>query len=208
MPVLATDAQEVTAPIEVLKAWLSRPETIQRMQAAVSEAITETERHIVNDTPLHVPRQKSERQGGFQPWLDAYGAGLDQWLKEYKIRLAEQIQNEVVNTFSGEFTLVQNKNTIRETVESLVWPQLESLLRQRAVTLLMTYAIRGIVLPWVSRHLGDGLLLGIPEARNEEWHVPLHDRITQKGVAEVVLDRDGEVLSDIGALRTALQLHQ
>ena len=205
---MPTSAPDVLAPIEALTAWLSRPETKRRMQAAVLEAIAETEKHIVSDTSLRVPRQRSERQGGFRPWLDARGAGLNQWLKEYRSRLAERMQDEVLTAFSDEFTPLRNKNTIREAVESLVWPQLEPVLRKRAEDLLLTYAVRGITLPWVSRHLGDGLLLGMPEARDNEWHVPLHDRVTQKRIAEVVLDRDGEILSDVGALRAALQSDQ
>lgn len=209
MPTPAPDVQEVTAPIEALVAWLSRPDTKRRLQAAASEAVADTEQHIVSDTSLRVPRRHEHRQGGFRPWLNAYTAGgFDQWLASYKRQLSDRLQSEVLSAYPEMFARLQNKDMIRETVETLVWPEVEPLLRRRAEDLLLTYAVRGIALPWVSRNLADTLLLGIPEAQNNGWHVPLHDPITRRRVAEVVLDHDGEVLSDVQELRTALQLHQ
>lgn len=207
MPTLAPDVQEVTAPIEALTVWLSRPDTKRQMQTAVSEAVAAVEQHIVNDTSLRVPRQKSERQDGFRPWLDVQSYHFNQWLASYKRRLADRIQSEVLSAFPETFGRLQNKDMVRETVETLIWPEVEPLLRKRAEDLLRAYAVRGIALPWVSRNLADTLLLGRPEAQNNGWRVPLHDPLTRTQVAEIVLDRDGEVLSDVQELRTALQLH-
>lgn len=203
MPTMVPD---VTAPIDALTAWLSRSETKERMQAAVSEAVADTERHVLNDLSLRVPRRKEERAGGFRPWLEAHVARFDLWLDSYKHQLAGRIQSEVLSTFPEVFATVRNRDMIREIIEVSVWPQLEPLLRRRAEDLLLTYAVRGITLSWVSRNLGDNLLLGVPEARNKRWYVPLHDPVTRQQVAEAVLNRDGEVLSDAVALRGALEV--
>lgn len=196
---------DVMAPLDALIAWLARPEIKARMQAATSEAFAAVEQRVVSNHSLRVPRKFSERENGFRPWLEAFFAGgFEQWLNSYKHQLARQVQSEVLSAFPDTFTQLQNKELIRETVETLIWPEIEPLLRERAENLLLTYAIRGLALSWVSRNLGDGLLLGVPEEQNNEWHVPLHNRLTQKWVAEVLLNRDGEMLSDVGALRAAL----
>ncbi len=80
MPTLAPD---VLTPIEALTVWLSQPET---------------EQQIVEDTSLRVPRQKSERENGFRPWLGKQSTHLDPWFVAYKHQLAERIQTEVLIT--------------------------------------------------------------------------------------------------------------
>ena len=90
---------------------------------------------------------------------------------------------------------------MRETVETLIWPELEPLLRDRAEELLLIYAVRGLTLAWVSRTLGDNLLVGVPERRSAGWSVPLHLRSTKAYVASVELNPDGEVLSNAEELR-------
>lgn len=206
MPTLAPDVKEVTAPLEALMAWLSRLDTKRRLQAAVSEALAATEQHIISDTSLRVPRRQEDRQDGFRPWLDAYGTGgFDQWLVSYKHQLSGQLQGEVLSTFPEIFMRLQNKNLVRETVETLIWPEVKPLLKRRAEDLLLTYAVRGIALAWVSRNVSDCLLLGVPEKRDGGWRVPLHQRTTRVRVGEIVLDPDGAVLSDAGALRTEVE---
>ncbi len=209
MPTLAPDVQEVTTPIEALTVWRSLPDTKRRLQIALSEAVATTEQHIVSDTSLRVPRRPESRRGGFRPWLDAYAeGGFDQWLTSYKRQLSDQIQSEVTSAFPEIFTHLQNKDLIRETVESSLWPQIEPHLKRRAEDLLVAYAVRGIALAWVSRNISDGLLLGVPEKHDHGWCIPLHQRTTQTKVAEVVLDSDGEILSDAGTLRAEVEAVQ
>lgn len=198
------DLPDVTAPIQALTAWLAQPTTKKRMQAAVSEAVAEVERYILSNTSLRVPRQRAERRNGFRPWLDAFAShGFEHWLNSYKHQIAQEIQAEVLLAFPEVLAGLRNRELIRETVQTLLWPELEPLLRKRAEELLLTQAIRGIALTWASQNLGDSLLVGLPERRDTGWLVPLHLRNTQAFVAHVELDPDGEVLSGIGALRAA-----
>lgn len=196
---------DVTAPIEALTNWLAQPATKQRMQSAVSDAVAEAEQYVLNNTSLRVPRQRAERQDGFRPWLDAFSAqGFEHWLNSYKRRIAQDIQSEVLSAFPEVFGGLRNRELVRETVETLIWPEMEPLLRSRAEELLLAYAVRGIALAWASRKLGDNLLVGLPERRGTGWQVPLYLHATKAYVASVELDADGEILSDAEALRTVL----
>jgi len=197
------DIPDITAPIQALTTWLALPTTKEQMQAAVSKAIAEVEQYILSNTSLRVPRQRAERRDGFRPWLDAFAAhGFDHWLNSYKHQLAQELQREMLLAFPEVFAGLRNGELIRETVQTLLWPEMEPLLRDRAEELLLTYAVRGIALSWASRHLGDNLLIGVPVKRNPGWWVPLHLRSTQAFVAHIELDLDGEVLSGIEALRS------
>ena len=196
---------DVTAPIEALTAWLAQPTTKQQMQAAVADAVADAEQYVLNNTSLRVPRQPAERQDGFRAWLDVFAAqGFEHWLNSYKRTLAQDIQREVLAAFPEVFGGLRNRELVRETVETLIWPEIEPLLRGRAEELLLAYAVRGIVLAWASRRLGDNLLVGLPERRGTGWQVPLHWHATKAYVASVELDADGEVLSDAEALRAVL----
>lgn len=199
------DLPDVTAPIQALTAWFAQPTTKKRMQTAVSEAVAEVEKYILSNTSLRVPRQRAERRNGFRSWLDAFAAhGFEHWLNSYKHQVALSIQDEMLFAFPELFAGLRNKDLVRETVETLLWPEMEPLLRNRAEELLLTYAVRGIALTWASRNLSDNLLIGLPERRNSEWRVPLHLRHSpQTLVAHIELDPDGEVLSGIGDLRDA-----
>ncbi len=203
MPTMLPD---VAAPIQALRVWLSRPETAARMQAAVSDAIAQVEQHILSDTSLRVPRRREEREYRFRSWLDAYDAkDLRPWLDTYKRQLAQQIQNEVLAAFPSEFARVRNKDLISDIVGTSIWPQVEPQLRQRAEDLLLTYAVRGIALTWVTRNISDGLLLGLPEAREDGWRIPLHDHLGRTREAELVVNQNGDVLTDVEGLRVQLQ---
>lgn len=196
------DLPDVTAPpLQFLIKWLARPETQKRMQTAVSEAVAAVDNYILSSTSRRVPRQPEERENSFRSWLDAFAArGFEHWLNDYKHQLARSIQQEVLLEFS-EFNGLRNRDMIREMVEATLWPEMEPLLQNRAEELLLTYAVRGIALTWVSRHLGDGLLVGLPERQESDWLIPLHTRNTQALVTSVKLDKNGEVLSDKVTLR-------
>ena len=196
---------DVAAPLQALLAWLDKPSTKLQMQDAVSDALAEAEQYVLNNTSLRVPRQREQRQNGFRPWLDAFAAhGFEHWLNSYKHKLAQNIQNEVLSAFPEVFGGLRNQELVRETVETLIWPELEPELRSRAEKLLLTYAVRGLTLAWVSRALGDNLLLGVPEQRGVVWSVPLHLCSTKAYIADVELSADGEILTDAGTLQTAV----
>ena len=196
---------DVTAPLQALTDWLALPATKNRMQAAVSDAVAEVEQYVLSSTSLRVPRQRAERQDGFRAWLDAFAAhGFEHWLNSYKRRIAQDIQREVLAAFPEVFGGLRNRELVRETVETLIWPEIEPLLRSRAEELLLAYAVRGIVLTWASRRLGDNLLVGLPERRGTGWQVPLHWHATKAYVASVELDAEGEILSNAEALRAVL----
>ena len=196
---------DVTAPLQALMDWLDQPTTQERIQNAVSNAIAEADLYVLNNTSLRVPRQRAERQDGFRPWLNAFSAhGFEHWLNSYKRQIAQDIQREVLAAFPEIFGGLRNRELVRETVETLIWPEIEPFLRSRAEELLLTYAIRGIALTWASRYLGDNLLAGLPERSNAGWQVPLHLRSTTARVTDVELDADGEILSEIEALRAVL----
>lgn len=203
---LTLDLPDITAPIEALTVWLAQPMTKKRMQAAVSEAVGGVEQYILGNKSLRVPRQRAERRDGFRPWLDAFAAhGFEHWLNSYKHQLAEEIQREMPLAFPEAFAGLRNGELIRETVQTLLWPEMEPLLRDRAKELLLTYAVRGIALSWASRHSGDNLLVGLPVKKDLGWRVPLHLRQSpQASIAQIELDLDGEVLSGIGELRIAI----
>lgn len=202
---ITSNLPDVTVPIEALTAWLALPTTKERMQAAVSKAVAEVEQYILSNTSLRVPRQRTERRDGFRPWLDTFAAhGFDHWLNSYKHQLAQEIQREMLLAIPEVFAGLRNGELIRETVQTLLWPEMEPLLRDRAEELLLTYAVRGIALSWASRHLGDNLLVGLPVKKNPGWWVPLHLRQSpQAFVAYIELDSNGEILSGVGELRIA-----
>lgn len=189
------DIPDVTAPLQALEVWLAKPATKERLQNAVIEAVAEVEAYILDSTSRRVPRQPEERRDGFRLWLDAFAAhGFEHWLNSYKRQLARKIQTETLSAFP-EFSGLRNREIIRETVETLVWPEIEPLLRSRAEELLLTYAVRGLALTWTSRNLGDNLLVGVPERRRTGWQVPLHLRGNQTYAASLKMNQDGEVLS-------------
>jgi len=196
---------DVTAPIQALTAWLAQPTTKERIQTAVSEALAGAEQYVLSNTSLRVPRHSVERQNGFRPWLDAFAAhGFGHWLNSYKRQLAQDIQSEMLLAFPEDFAGLRNRELIRETVETLLWPEIEPLLRNRAEELLLTYAVRGIALAWTSRNLGDNLLVGIPERHSMGWRVPLHLRSTEVRVTSINMDANGEVLAEIKAMQAAV----
>lgn len=196
------DLPDVTAPLQALKIWLADSATKERLQTAVSDAVAAVDNYILSSTLRRVPRQPEERENGFRPWLDAFAAhGFEHWLNDYKRELAQAIQKETLAAFP-EFYGLRNREIIRETVETLLWPEMEPLLRDRAEELLLAYAVRGIALTWVSRHVGDGLLVGLPKRQGSDWLVPLHARDTDALITFVTLDANGKVLSDQAALRT------
>lgn len=198
------DLPDVTAPIQALTAWLAQPKTKQRMQDAVSEAVAGVEQYILSNTSLRVPRQRAERRDGFRPWLDAFAShGFDHWLNSYKHQLAQDLQGEMLPAFPEVFAGLRNRQLIRETVETLLWPEIEPLLRSRAEELLLTYAIRGIALTWASRNLSDGLLIGVPKRLDTRWLIPLHFSSPQAFIGYIELDADGEVLSGVEEFRVA-----
>lgn len=110
-------------------------------------------------------RVKGYRRGG-QYILSNTSHGFDHWLNSYKHQLAQELQREMLLAFPEVFAGLRNGELIRETVQTLLWPEMEPLLRDRAEELLLTYAVRGIALSWASRHLGDNLLVGVPVKRN------------------------------------------
>lgn len=177
------------------------------MQTVVSEAVAGAEDYVVKNTSLRVPRQQAERQDGFRAWLDAFAAqGFEHWLNSYKHQIAQDIQSEVLAAFPEVFGGLRNRELVRETVETLIWPEIEPLLRSRAEELLLIYAVRGVTLAWASRQLGDHLLVGVPERTSAGWQVPLHLRATKARVAEIELDANGEIMSDLASLRSAVGL--
>ena len=197
---------DVTAPLQALTAWLAQPATKQRMQTAVSDALAEAEQYVLSNTSLRVPRQPAERLDGFRPWLDAFAShGFEHWLNSYKRQIAQDIQREVLTAFPAVFDGLRNRELVRETVETLIWPEMEPLLRSRAEELLLIYAVRGIALAWLSRNLGDNLLTGLPERHGTDWQVPLYIRGTKAHVASIELNADGEILSNVEALRIVLE---
>lgn len=193
---MTLDNPDVTAPLQALGAWLADSATKGRLQIALAEAVVEVEAYIVGSTSRRVPRQPEERRDGFRPWLDAFAAhGFEHWLNDYKRELARTIQKETLSAFP-EFSGLRNREAVRQTVETLLWPEIELLLRSRAEELLLVYAVRGLALTWASRNLGDNLLIGVPERQKTGWRVPLHLRGNQTYAASLKLNKDGEVLSE------------
>lgn len=201
---MTLDIPDVTAPLQALETWLAEPATKERLQTAVAGAIADVEAYILSSTSRRVPRQPEERRDGFRPWLNTFAAhGFEHWLNSYKHQLARRIQTETLSAFP-EFSGLRNREMIRETVETLVWPEIEPLLRDRAEELLLVYAVRGLALTWASRNLGDNLLIGVPERQETGWLVPLHLRGSQAYAASLKLNRDGEVLSEAEKLLTKI----
>ena len=198
------DIPDVTTPLQFLINWLARPETKKRMQTAVSEAVAAVDNYILSNTSRRVPRQPEERKDGFRVWLDAFAShGFEHWLNDYKHQLAGSIQQEVLLSFP-EFKSLRNRDTIREMVETTLWAEMEPLLRNRAEELLLTYALRGLALTWVGRNLGDNLLVGMPERQGSDWLVPLHARGTEVLITSILLDKNGEVLSEAEKVRESM----
>lgn len=203
MPTLST-YPDVTAPIQLVLDWLALPTTKERIQAAVSEGVAEADRYVLSNLG-RIPRQREERRDGFRLWLDAFAAhGFDHLLNSYKRQIAQDIQREMLLAFPEVLSGLQNRELIRETIETLIWPEMEPILRDRAEELLLTYVIRAIALAWASRYLGDNLLAGLPERQRTGWIVPLYLRSTKARVAQVDLDADGEILSEVVTLQSVI----
>jgi hypothetical protein len=183
-----------TAPEErrqVLDEWLNEPETKRRLKACVDAAID----RLTDEPALRVPRSLEERENRF-----------DRWLSSWKARLGPVIQEQ----FGRQFPEIHRKlppEYMTQVVSTWVWPEIERF--------LLSYAIWGLSRSWVSRHLGDAVILCEPERTNTGWNVPIQLR-QPKGtvpiqlhrpegnVGVVVLDRDGAIDEEQTTSREAL----
>ncbi len=166
---------------EVLQQWLIEPETQKRLNLCIQQAIE----NLKADTSLRVPRTQEERSRAFA-----------EWLRSCHRNLGPGIQEQFRKQFPGIAQRLTDPNTIKNIVEDKVWPDVEAVLR--------SYAVRGLASDWVRNHLGDAVLVGMPDSRDGVWNVPLAVTGVGERLGYVVLDKDGNVLVPLTSSRETL----
>jgi len=130
--------------MEVLHQWLEEPETQEKLHFCIQQAIE----RVKADTSLRIPRTKEERQGAFSAWLSSY-----------RLKLGPELQEQFRQQFPGVTQRFKDPNTIKSIVENKIWPDVEAV--------LCSYAVRGLASDWVRSHMGDAVLVGKPDFRDD-----------------------------------------
>jgi hypothetical protein len=159
--------------------WLDEPKTkvgLQRCADALAYAFD-------HEMSVRVPRSAELRAGQF--------AG---WFAQMRQKLAPKLSEAFNHEFPGIGARLGPK-TLEDILTENVWPL--------AQDHFLTYAIEGIVTPWVRSHLGDALQVGQPARSGNRWNVPLSlSRSSPIGL--VVLDLDGNVIESESDTREKL----
>ena len=166
---------------KILQQWLTEPETQRGLNLCIQQAIE----NLKANTSLRVPRTREERSRAFSTWLSSCR-------RDFGPAIQEQFRVQ----FPGIAQKLRDPDTIKNIIEDKVWPSIETELR--------SYAVRGLASDWVRRHLGDAVLVGVPDVQDGIWKVPL--AVTNSGdrLGCVVLDKDGDVLTPLTTSREAL----
>jgi hypothetical protein len=138
-----------------------------------------------SETPLRLPRGEAERRNRFAAWLDHY---RQRWLPA----LGGEIRpRQPALLVEGE-----DEAAVQRFLEEEVWPEVEEFLRR--------FAVRGLAAAWVTGRLGDGLTLGWPEPSGDGWRVRLADSRSGQQLGQVVLDMEGNILTDRTTTRESI----
>jgi hypothetical protein len=157
--------------------WLNEQDTRDRLQRCADTAIAK----LRDDLMMRIPRSHESREHGFAAWR-------------------EQLRNKLATTmqeaFTTEFSRIADgltPNAIRKIVAEQVWPNVE---RE-----LIDFAVEGLALVWVRRHLGDALILDRPQRKGSGWVVQLDSPTNDRTVGHVILDGDGNVVESESSTR-------
>ena len=167
--------------MEVLHQWLEEPETQEKLHFCIQQVIE----RVKADTSLRIPRTKEERQGAFSAWLSSY-----------RLKLGPELQEQFRQQFPGVTQRFKDPNTIKSIVENKIWPDVEAV--------LCSYAVRGLASDWVRSHMGDAVLVGKPDFRDDAWNVPLAVASVGEHLGYVALDKSGNVIEPLTSSRDAL----
>ena len=96
----------VLANIQVLDDWLAEPQTKTGLQRCADNAIAAIDASL----SLRIPKTEQERQNAFAGWLAGYRA-----------KIGVELQKQFAREFPSLFQCL-SENTIKETVDSYVWP--------------------------------------------------------------------------------------
>ncbi len=168
-------------PMEVLQQWLNEPETQEKLHRCIQQAIE----NLKSDTSLRIPRTETERQGAFRAWLTSY-----------RLKLGPEIQEQFRQQFPGISQRLKTPNTIKSIIETYIWPDIEVELR--------SYAVRGLASDWVRSHMGDAVLVGMPDFRDDAWNVPLAVANVGENLGYVCLDSSGSIIESLTSSRATL----
>ena len=176
--------------VDILLDWMNEPEVKRDLAAVITSAIARAARTFLNETSFRVPRNKELRRQRFAPRI-----------AKYRERLEDNIADEL-NTKFPHISAASAK-----AAAAIAMQQVMPSLGERARGLyqsLLRKAVRGLALAWVSRQVGDGVLVGEPEWDGIVWHVPCQSRISMSPLGKISLDANGEILSDALATRNSV----
>ncbi len=166
--------------IQPLHEWLAEPQTKEGLQRCAVNALA-----VINaNLALRVPKTEQERQNAFSIWLEGY-----------RDKIGLEVQKQFAVEFPGIFQNL-SEDTIRTTIDELVWPNVESFLR--------SYAIRYQAGLWGRRRFGDATIYGEPSRDGNTWVVPLSVARYGNNLGRIVLDADGNVIENLST--TPMQL--
>lgn len=160
--------------------WLAEPQTKEGLRRCAVNALAA----INAELSLRVPKTEQERQNAFAFWLEGY-----------RVKIGLEGQKQFAIEFPGIFQNL-SEDTIRDVVDELVWPDVESFLR--------SYAIRYQAGLWGRRHFGDATIYGVPVRDEDTWIVPLSVARYGNNLGRIVLDADGNVIEDLSSTRVQL----
>ena len=169
MSVLSDPTAGSNSSGDVIRDWLAEEDTKRRLQACIDTTIDK----LKHDLELVVPRSEQERSNGFIRWLDYW-----------QERLGPGIQEEFARQFPG----IQGRlppDYMSHLVTEQVWPSIKEF--------LLSFAVCGLSRAWVSRKIGDAVLLGDPEHRDNKWIVPLRVEKRAGPIGAVILDENGSI---------------
>ena len=189
-PVPAMNDRAAVAEWERL---LGQPEVVEAIRDAVTGTIAHVERDLMESSRLRLPRRAEERQNGFEKWLAEYREGL-----------AESLFRELAGRLGGTAESGNDPEPTGADLATRIWPLVEAELQARAERFLVHHAVRGLALNWLSRHIGEGLVVAEADHLGKFWRVSLLDKRDRGYVAALALDEDGNVLTEVPALRAAL----
>ncbi|HZT43912.1 MAG TPA: hypothetical protein VFA07_17225 [Chthonomonadaceae bacterium] len=167
---------------QLVDEFFAEPENKEKFNKCIQRAILS----VMEDVSIRIPRTESERQNEFEHWLAAYREKLGPAMEEaFRIEFPSLYKHKQLRP-----------QTIRQTVEEHLWPLIEDELR--------SYAIRGVASAWVSKHMGDATTIGLPQREGSYWRVPLGVNKYGENLGQVVLDADGNVITDLTTTRKQL----
>ena len=188
-PIIPAIVAEFDDALTKVREYFGESENQARIRRAVSTGIDVAENAILTDSRWRFPRHPDLRRNAFENYLAPYR-------KQLVASMAQEMAREFPNVLSQE-----NAQITAQIAMTQAEPELQErywrVLRQQ-----VRFAIRSIALDFLSRNVGDCLLVDVPEqASAMDWSVGVYYRDVTRRIADIRLDQDGNRISDAAELR-------